>query len=169
MENNVAGDAHKIDTEERENNTDTGTAPTSSSREFNGTKDRWGFLRSDEFHQYLQLAPEVLKERREKEQERTKKWLKMKKHWQRYGVPGRKHEKVLSRVRKGIPDCLRGFAWYQLCGAESIKQKIPDPWKLDMSTVSPVTIDDVRIPAPTSKYDVMLYYTDFTECRLDET
>jgi hypothetical protein len=103
------------------------------------------------------------------EQERTKKWLKMKKHWQRYGVPGRKHEKVLSRVRKGIPDCLRGFAWYQLCGAESIKQKIPDPWKLDMSTVSPVTIDDVRIPAPTSKYDVMLYYTDFTECRLDET
>lgn len=141
MEAAEGTDASK-NVEEREH-TEAESAPTSSSRGFSGTKDRWGFLRSDEFRQYLQVAPEVIKQRRDKEQERAKKWVKMMKNWQKYSISGRKHDKVQYRARKGIPDCVRGFAWYQLCGAEMIKQKIPDPWKIDVSTVSPVTIDDV--------------------------
>lgn len=125
--------------------TDGESAPTSSSRGFNGTKDRWGFLHSDEFHQYLQINPEEAQQRKDKENERTKKWIKMMKNWQKYCLTGRKYGKMKNRSRKGIPDAMRGFAWFEACGAKAIKQKIPDPWKIDISGVSPVTIDDVRL------------------------
>ena len=49
------------------------------------------------------------------------------------------------RVRKGIPDALRGFSWYEVSGAKALKEKYPNPWKIDTSTVSAVTIDEVSL------------------------
>jgi hypothetical protein len=131
---------------EGKDRTDGESAPTSSSRGFVGTKDRWGFLNSDEFHQFLKLPEDVERQRKEKEGERTKKWIKMKKNWQKYALTGAKYGKMKRRTRKGVPDAVRGFAWYEVCGAATIKQKIPDPWKIDTSVVSAITIDEVRGP-----------------------
>ena len=125
--------------------TDAESAPTSSSRGFAGTKDRWGFLNSDEFHRYLEIPPDIIDLRKQKESKRSKKWIKMMKNWQKYCRNGRKYEKMSRRSRKGIPDMMRGWAWYQQCGAEAIKQKIPDPWKIDVSGVSPITVDEVSL------------------------
>ena len=135
--------ADSVGKEQSEPTEEQESAPSGSSRGFTGSKDRWGFLVTDEFHQFLKLPPEVIEQRRNKEGERSLKWVKMMKKWQKYKANGEKYDKMKRRTRKGIPDSLRGFAWYEGCGAKSIKEKIPDPWKIDTSNISEVTIDEV--------------------------
>ncbi len=117
--------------------------PNSNSRGFQGTKDRWGFLVSDEFHRHLQLTPEEVALRKEKESERALKWVKMKGNWTKYCATGPKYAKMKRRARKGIPDSVRGFAWFQLCGAMKVKKKFPNPWAIDTTNVSETVIDEV--------------------------
>lgn len=119
-------------------------SPRSTGRGFSGSKDRWGFLNSDEFHKFLELPADALKARKAKENDRAKKWIKMMKNWKKYAVDGAKHGKLNRRVRKGIPDAMRGYAWYEVCGAVEVKKKYPDPWKIDVSVVSETTIDEVN-------------------------
>lgn len=117
---------------------------TIGSRGFIGSKDRWGFLISDEFHKYLQLTPEQIEVRKIKEAERALKWVKMKKNWLKYNSDGPKYAKMKRRARKGIPDAVRGFAWYQLCNAEAVHKKYPDPYSINVKTVSDQVIDEVE-------------------------
>ena len=117
--------------------------PRSESRGFTGTKDRWGVLITDEFPKYLQLTPEEIALRKEKEAERALKWVKMKKNWPKYCFGGAKYTKLKRRARKGIPDSVRGFAWFQLCGANQVQEKYPNPWAINVSTVSETVIDEV--------------------------
>ena len=118
---------------------------TNGSRGFTGTKDRWGFLITDEFHKYLKLTPEQMEERKEKEAERAYKWVKMKKNWPKYGHNGPKYAKMKRRARKGIPDAVRGFAWFQMCGADKVSSKYPDPYAIDIKVVSDQVIDEVSL------------------------
>lgn len=45
----------------------------------------------------------------------SKKWLKMTKFWSYYH--NNKYNRILCRCRKGIPDSVRGLAWFHLTGA----------------------------------------------------
>lgn len=104
--------------------------------------DRYGFFLSDEFHQFLKVPLETATKRKAKELERTKKWLKMVKYW------GSEHilvktRKMKQRIRKGIPDCLRGYMWYQLSGARQSKARFHDLSQLDIASVNERTLDEI--------------------------
>ncbi|CAN6448707.1 unnamed protein product [Victoria cruziana] len=82
--------------------------------------DRFGFVKKDQ-------ATETLKKTRsnteyEREERRTRKWRKMigagSSDWKRY--VRRKPLVVKRRVRKGIPDCLRGLVWQLLSGSRDL-------------------------------------------------
>ena len=53
------------------------------------------------------------------ENKRTLKWIKMFEGWSRWSE--RKQAKIKSRVRKGIPDALRGKMWMVISGAEELR------------------------------------------------
>lgn len=139
----ATSDGVVVVTSEDGQNTEEEESSLSTGRGFSGSKDRWGFLNSDEFHKFLEPSPEMTVQRKAKESERTKKWIKMMKNWQKYCSNGAKYEKMKRRSRKGVPDAVRGYAWYEVCGAEEVKKKYPDPWKIDVAVVSETTIDEV--------------------------
>mmetsp|Transcript_11856 Transcript_11856/g.26597 ORF Transcript_11856/g.26597 Transcript_11856/m.26597 type:complete len:300 (+) Transcript_11856:152-1051(+) len=105
--------------------------------------DRYGFLCSDAFHQAHQLPPAVLHARRQKEAERTLKWVKMIKKWETYGPGGAKNFKLKRRVRKGIPDAIRGLVWYRMSDAEQGRLLFPDIDMIDTSNVPAQVIDEI--------------------------
>ena len=55
---------------------------------------------------------------------REQKWLQMVMDWTR--TVERSANKLKSRVRKGIPDSIRGLVWPLLCGARDQADKFPD-------------------------------------------
>eukprot|EP00002_Diphylleia_rotans_P039295 TRINITY_DN9088_c0_g2_i1.p1 TRINITY_DN9088_c0_g2~~TRINITY_DN9088_c0_g2_i1.p1 ORF type:complete len:312 (-),score=44.16 TRINITY_DN9088_c0_g2_i1:35-970(-) len=70
--------------------------------------DRFGFeVRED--HELTSKEKKKEKKKRQKESLREKKWIKMLGDWSKYLQ--KKPEKVLSRLRKGIPDKLRARVW----------------------------------------------------------
>ena len=85
--------------------------------------DRYGFLESDYHHSSLTISEAMMKQRREKETERSKKWARMlKKEGSR---------KLKERARKGIPDAVRGESWRWIlehtCSEyNDVKHKHPD-------------------------------------------
>lgn len=109
-------------------------------------KDRYGFFLSDEFHQASDLPPAIVKSRKDKETQRELKWKKMAKNWKSLFSYARKINVTLkARIRKGIPDTFRGSVWYKLVNADGSKEKLPNYYKIDLSQVNPVTIDEVCI------------------------
>ncbi|KAK3097429.1 hypothetical protein FSP39_009575, partial [Pinctada imbricata] len=76
--------------------------------------DRYGFI-----HNYHLPPGQDAAEKKAKllEVERTQKWLKMIKSWEKY-FPG---EKVQRRIYKGIPDKLRGEVWNRLLSVTKTK------------------------------------------------
>mmetsp|Transcript_32745 Transcript_32745/g.55212 ORF Transcript_32745/g.55212 Transcript_32745/m.55212 type:complete len:447 (-) Transcript_32745:216-1556(-) len=106
--------------------------------------DRYGFLKDDEFHQYLEIPVGMLADRKRKEGERAKKWVKMMKNWSKYRKGGQKYEKMKNRVRKGIPDAVRGVMWYRLCGADEASKALhPDIDAIDTNSVPAQVIDEI--------------------------
>ncbi|XP_057522286.1 uncharacterized protein LOC130802334 [Amaranthus tricolor] len=84
--------------------------------------DRFGFIKADNGN-----SPDALKRSKsafeyEREERRVRKWRKM------IGVGGsdwkhyvrRKPQVVKRRVRKGIPDCLRGLVWQLISGSRDL-------------------------------------------------
>jgi hypothetical protein len=58
---------------------------------------------------------------------RTEKWINMlqEENWSVY-LTGKKRNTLKNRCRKGIPDALRGKAWFQLTGANALKKDKPN-------------------------------------------
>ena len=106
------------------------------------SKDRYGFFVSDKFHRCSNISMETSKSRKMVEFRRSKKWVKMMTKWQKY-TDGPKCTKMKSRVRKGIPDDMRGFAWHHFAHTEAIEEKYPDPHKIDTSVLSEIVKDEV--------------------------
>ncbi|XP_076444843.1 USP6 N-terminal-like protein isoform X1 [Babylonia areolata] len=78
--------------------------------------DRYGFIHD----QPLPAVPDAVEAKQNAlELERTKKWVKMTKSWDKY-YPG---EKLVRRVYKGIPDSLRGEVWTRLLNLNKIKNE----------------------------------------------
>ncbi|XP_078091984.1 USP6 N-terminal-like protein isoform X2 [Mustelus asterias] len=94
--------------------------------------DRFGFLHAKELP-----MPDAVEERlKQIEIERTGKWLKMLKSWDKY----KNSEKVVRRIYKGIPLQLRGEVWSLLLEIQKIKlekKDLYDKLKSRARTVSP--------------------------------
>uniref|UniRef100_A0A8C1SU16 USP6 N-terminal-like protein n=1 Tax=Cyprinus carpio TaxID=7962 RepID=A0A8C1SU16_CYPCA len=80
--------------------------------------DRFGFLHEDELPVY-----DVVEEKQKHlEVERTTKWLKMLKSWEKY----KNSDKLVRRIYKGIPLQLRGQVWCLLLDIPKIKEEKKD-------------------------------------------
>jgi hypothetical protein len=111
-------------------------------------KDRFGFFVNEKFHQYIEIPESERIKRKLKEGERALKWIKMTKQWSKYTSPDR-YEKLKRRVRKGIPDAVRGYVWYHLGRCEEAKATLPALEAIDIAQLSPVVIDEVKFDSNT--------------------
>ncbi|XP_047191959.1 USP6 N-terminal-like protein isoform X1 [Scophthalmus maximus] len=80
--------------------------------------DRFGFVHENELPSY----DSVEEKQKHTEVERTSKWLKMLKSWDKY----KNSEKLVRRVYKGIPLQLRGEVWCLLLDIPKIKEEKKD-------------------------------------------
>lgn len=83
----------------------------------------------------LTLSEEQIKNMKkyvQKEAERSKKWVKMFARWDSYSK--RYPEKIKARVRKGIPDRVRGKAWQLIIGSPELLQKNPGVYEKLVAT-----------------------------------
>lgn len=106
--------------------------------------DRYGFIVSHKFldERKTIVSPAEMRRRSEKERERTNKWVKMIKQWDL--VVTSKREKLKRRIRKGIPDMVRGTVWYRLAHCDEIQQKHPDPRRtINVRSLDPKIVDEV--------------------------
>lgn len=95
--------------------------------------DKYGFLTSG----HDPLTKQRTRQSRRTEVERAHKWMKMLgpqgRNWDNY--VGRKPEKVRSRVRKGIPEEVRGLVWQLLTGGRKLLQRSPGVFGKLLTTV----------------------------------
>ncbi len=100
--------------------------------------DRYGFFITDKSHCGTVLSSKEQDRRRKAELDRTRVWVKMIKSWSRYSATG----KLKTHVNKGIPDCMRGYAWYEFLNIENeIKTKIPScAYEIDTVNLDPLII-----------------------------
>ena len=68
----------------------------------------------------------LTQQRADAESKKFDKWLKMLSQWDRYGD---EYAKVKRRVRNGIPEGLRGFAWQLLLGSRELALSQPDTYQ----------------------------------------
>ncbi|XP_070709836.1 USP6 N-terminal-like protein isoform X2 [Pempheris klunzingeri] len=80
--------------------------------------DRFGFVHKNELPSY----DSVEEKQKHTEVERTTKWLKMLKSWDKY----KNSEKLVRRIYKGIPLQLRGEVWCLLLDVPKIKEEKKD-------------------------------------------
>nr|XP_023657718.1 USP6 N-terminal-like protein isoform X1 [Paramormyrops kingsleyae] len=80
--------------------------------------DRFGFLHETELPSY----DSVEEKQKHQEVERTAKWLKMLKNWDKY----KSSDKLVRRIYKGIPLQLRGQVWCLLLDIPKIKEEKKD-------------------------------------------
>ncbi|XP_067391040.1 USP6 N-terminal-like protein isoform X1 [Emydura macquarii macquarii] len=80
--------------------------------------DRFGFLHSEE----LPFHDAAIERQKHLEIERTTKWLKMLKSWEKY----KNSEKFHRRIYKGIPLQLRGEVWCLLLDVPKMKEEMKD-------------------------------------------
>ena len=109
-------------------------------------KDRFGFWidnDNDNFHQARLITEKEAIARKNKESERSKKWVYMMKSWDKFII--KQVNKLKSRIRKGIPDSLRTFAWSHLAEIGDIKVRYPHPECIDVSRLTDQVKDEVRI------------------------
>ncbi|DBA80200.1 TPA: hypothetical protein ACH3X2_007662 [Trebouxia sp. C0005] len=89
--------------------------------------DRYGFVISNVGTPGASTSASDTSPAMSKEATRVKKWQKMLgfdgKNWNHFY--GRRHAKVKQRVRKGIPDAVRGLAWQMLSGSRELVQLNP--------------------------------------------
>ena len=78
--------------------------------------DRYGWFQSDKKPPNAERKFIITDEK--KEEERTKKWLKMLNNWDTFLA--KKYKTLSQRVKKGIPDALRGKAWQTIIGQHEI-------------------------------------------------
>mmetsp|Transcript_26542 Transcript_26542/g.28945 ORF Transcript_26542/g.28945 Transcript_26542/m.28945 type:complete len:387 (+) Transcript_26542:70-1230(+) len=103
-------------------------------------KDRFGFFVTDKFHKFADVSEEVRAQRKQKETSRTKKWLKMIGKWKKYSGSA----KLKARTRKGVPDAVRGFVWYNFAHGDEIRARYPDVRQIDISKLAPVVAEEIE-------------------------
>ena len=84
---------------------------STTGQELNEPTDRYGFFLSS-LKSTIQLSAREIERRKRKEISREGKWRDMTSHWDKYAK--RRVAMVKRRIRKGIPDVLRGGVWTTL-------------------------------------------------------
>ena len=106
--------------------------------------DKYGFFLTDTFHKTLGKSPEEVEQRNVKERERTSKWLRMLKKWD--FVCKFRQTKLKRRIRKGIPNTIRSWAWFHISNSQKYREKYPDLSKLRVDNIPMKVKEDVRTP-----------------------
>lgn len=107
--------------------------------------DRYGFQLGDQFHQRLQISDEEQYSRKEKERNREIKWIDMMKEWN-YIISGDnawKTNMLQRRIRKGIPDCIRGRIWGKLLKINTMSKKYRRPEQQECDSLPPIVREDI--------------------------
>eukprot|EP00596_Hydrurales_sp_CCMP1899_P004088 CAMPEP_0119051398 /NCGR_PEP_ID=MMETSP1177-20130426/73027_1 /TAXON_ID=2985 /ORGANISM="Ochromonas sp, Strain CCMP1899" /LENGTH=463 /DNA_ID=CAMNT_0007030585 /DNA_START=128 /DNA_END=1519 /DNA_ORIENTATION=+ len=107
-----------------------------------GEVDRYGFYVADSFHTSAKLKKSEVDFRKGKEGERVIKWVKMVKNWDK--VTWFRKEKLKRRIRKGIPDTLRGLVWVRISESWRYVEKYPSIKAIDLSKLDELTIDEIE-------------------------
>eukprot|EP01041_Mallomonas_annulata_P005877 gene5877-11871_t len=116
----VSSDCSKPSSEEDSKTSDISLRP----EEINNTPtDRYGFFITDKNRAGLSLSQIEIQRLKSKENERTRKWIKMVKNWDT--VINMKTKKLKRRIRKGIPDIVRAKVWIYLADIEKYKKLYP--------------------------------------------
>ncbi|KAK6255644.1 hypothetical protein SCA6_016949 [Theobroma cacao] len=109
--------------------------------------DRFGFIKQDVSNTPDGLVKSRLAVEYDREARRVRKWRKMigvgGSDWKHYAR--RKPHVVKRRIRKGIPDCLRGLVWQLISGSR------------DLLLMNPGVYEGIMVP--TSKVFLSLYVT----------
>jgi hypothetical protein len=104
-----------------------GTVIGSSNAAESQKTNRYGFFLSSTQSESCQLSEKETERRRKKEDEREKKWIKMCKNMSKY--ERRKPAKLKRRIRKGIPDRLRGKVWNMIGGVNDFMERRPGDYQ----------------------------------------
>lgn len=114
--------------------------------------DSYGFYLesedNDSCHKCLPQPPSVLKLRSAKEKERLTKWLVMKRAW----TSSSTQRKVKERSRKGIPDQMRDWGWYNMSAAKEVSVIYPSTAAVltsnALQNISATTMEDIERDIP---------------------
>lgn len=87
-------------------------------------KDRYGFFLTDINHTGAGVSTTTLGKIRAKEAERTRKWQTMIRDWD--ATTHNKPDVVKRRIRKGVPDEIRGKVWTDLARISEYRRKYTD-------------------------------------------
>ncbi|XP_020083356.1 EVI5-like protein [Ananas comosus] len=110
--------------------------------------DKFGFIKQDNWGNSAEgLTRSRSTNDREREERRIKKWRKMigvgGSDWKQY--VRRKPHVVKRRIRKGIPDCLRGLVWQLISGSRDLLLLNPGVYeRLVIYETSPSELDIIR-------------------------
>ena len=105
--------------------------------------DRYGFIKEDGIDQMPDVDKDKAdKKRNAKENVRNTKWGRMKGKWQRCTTI--RKEKLRRRVRKGIPDAARCWAWFKLSGADDFQLLYPDLSVFDVGALDEKIRDEIE-------------------------
>eukprot|EP00002_Diphylleia_rotans_P002933 TRINITY_DN11928_c0_g1_i1.p1 TRINITY_DN11928_c0_g1~~TRINITY_DN11928_c0_g1_i1.p1 ORF type:complete len:372 (+),score=88.69 TRINITY_DN11928_c0_g1_i1:51-1166(+) len=118
--------------------------PTTSTPKY----DRFGFETAVDAP-VVETDPRREKKRREKESSREKKWVEMLSDWEKFLA--KKPEKVLSRLRKGVPGKLRAKVWKLVLRCDNTLENPTQIYKdlLALSSPHEATIEaDIREAFP---------------------
>ena len=126
----------------------TGAAPAEAPESLEKT-DQFGFLLSKEGTEkvYLQEGQRQQNSSRHQKEvrrsawlqnKRLEKWRKMDKEWRLWMT--KRHAKVKSRIRKGIPDPFRGRMWYVLSGADELRKKSQKSYRNVVDELEPIIL-----------------------------
>ncbi|CAM9152427.1 unnamed protein product [Ectocarpus sp. 13 AM-2016] len=116
--------------------------------------DRFGFFVTSERRE-MNLAPRIAEARRLKEHKRTEKWRMMMGNFDNWRS-GRKASRLRKRVRKGIPDCVRGKVWQMMMGSTAMMDKEPDRYADLVASDLPVE-GPIEEDIPRTMYDHELF------------
>lgn len=105
--------------------------------------DKYGFItNANRQRGSLSKSSKDIERRGAKEKERGEKWLRMLRQWD-FVVKFRK-AKLQRRIRKGIPNVMRAWAWFHISHAQEYKTKYPDLSKIDTAKIPAKVKDDIE-------------------------
>ena len=106
------------------------------------SRDRYGFILHDNSAESHRDEAEKLK-LQNIEKKRTKKWLKMLSKWNK--IVSFRSDKLKSRLRKGVPDPVRGEVWKKLARVEDNKRLYRDAYLFsNITTLEECVRDDIE-------------------------
>lgn len=111
--------------------------------------DRYGFLITEDspFHRRLQMSTALETARRAKETQREAKWVAMLRRWKSITSGTNLWDVAMlnRRVRKGVPDSLRGLVWCQFLHVAAIRARYgpPPTQEVCAATLPAIVIEDI--------------------------